>query len=113
MYTFLYIVHIIISFLLIIFVLLQVSRGASMSSFLGGGGESLIGSPSGSKSLKRIIVILAILFVITSLSLTLITSRQQGISSLMLSPEAQTQTSPVSPAPSEEAEEIPTDVLPE
>jgi preprotein translocase subunit SecG len=80
MYHFLLTVHIIACFGMILFVLLQTGRGAGLSMF-GGGGDSLINTPSGSSFMKKFTAGLAATFAITSLFLTLLSDRT-GMSSV-------------------------------
>jgi preprotein translocase subunit SecG len=90
MYHFLLTVHIIACFGMILFVLLQTGRGAGLSMF-GGGGDSLINTPSGSSFMKKFTGGLAATFAFTSLFLTLLSDRT-GMSSV-------TSKVPPTPAP--------------
>lgn len=90
MYTFLLTIHIIACFGMILFVLLQTGRGAGLSMF-GGGGDSLINTPSGSSFMKKFTGGLAATFAFTSLFLTLLSDRT-GMSSV-------TSKAPPMPAP--------------
>ncbi|MEK7745191.1 MAG: preprotein translocase subunit SecG [Elusimicrobiota bacterium] len=74
MYELLMTVHILACLLLILFVLLQAGRGAGLAVF-GGGGEAMFASPSGSNFMKKFTAILAGTFAVTSLFLTLLSSR--------------------------------------
>lgn len=80
MYHFLLTVHILACLGMILFVLLQTGRGAGLSMF-GGGGDSLINTPSGSSFMKKFTGGLAATFAFTSLFLTLISDRT-GMSSV-------------------------------
>ncbi len=80
MYHFLLTVHVIACFGMILFVLLQTGRGAGLSMF-GGGGDSLINTPSGSSFMKKFTGGLAATFAFTSLFLTLLSDRT-GMSSV-------------------------------
>src|SRR4051812_36526242 len=80
MYHFLLTIHIIACFGMIVFVLLQTGRGAGLSMF-GGGGDSLINTPSGSSFMKKFTAGLAATFAFTSLFLTLLSDRT-GMSSV-------------------------------
>ncbi len=80
MYHFFLTVHIIACFGMILFVLLQTGRGAGLSMF-GGGGDSLINTPSGSMFMKKFTAGLAATFAVTSLFLTLLSDRT-GMSSI-------------------------------
>ncbi|MDP3541335.1 MAG: preprotein translocase subunit SecG [Elusimicrobiota bacterium] len=96
MYTILMGIHIFACTGMIFFVLLQTGRGAGLSMF-GGGGDSLINTPSGSSFMKKITAGLAATFALTSLFLTLLSDRT-GMSSV---------TSSVPPLPAPAAVEAP------
>jgi preprotein translocase subunit SecG len=80
LYHFLLTVHVIACLLMILVVLLQTGRGAGLNVF-GGGGDSLIQTPSGSSFMKNFTTILAGTFAFTSLFLTLLSGRS-GMSSV-------------------------------
>ncbi|MCX5794901.1 MAG: preprotein translocase subunit SecG [Elusimicrobia bacterium] len=73
-------VHIAACLLMIVVVLLQTGRGAGLAVF-GGGGDSLINTPTGSDFMKKFTAVLAGTFAFTSLFLTLLSSRA-GMSSV-------------------------------
>jgi len=87
MYHFLLAVHIIACFGMILFVLLQTGRGAGLQMF-GGGGDSLISTPSGTTFMKKFTAGLAATFAFTSLFLTLLQNRS-GMSSVTSKFDAQ------------------------
>ena len=80
LYHFVVMVHVVACILMILIVLLQTGRGAGLQVF-GGGGDSLINTPSGSGFMKKFTAILAGTFAFTSLFLTLLSTRT-GISSV-------------------------------
>ena len=80
LYNLLMTIHVIACLLMILVVLLQAGRGAGLMVF-GGGGDSLINTPSGSSFMKNFTAILAGTFAFTSLFLTLLSSRS-GMSSV-------------------------------
>ncbi len=67
-------IHVCACLLLILSVLLQAGRGAGFAVF-GGGGDQMFNSPSGSSFLKQATTVLASTFAVTSLMLTLLSSR--------------------------------------
>ncbi len=73
--TFLVILHIIACLALILIVLLQAGRG--MGSLLGGASESFFGSLGPTSFLKKLTVGAAVTFMITSLSLAIISGREK------------------------------------
>lgn len=79
-YDLLLTVHVIACLLMILVVLLQTGRGAGLAVF-GGGGDSLINTPTGSSFMRNFTSILAGTFALTSLFLTLMSSRS-GLSSV-------------------------------
>jgi preprotein translocase subunit SecG len=76
MYTIVLIVHLIACVSLILIVLLQAGKGGGISGLFGGGGsDQLFSAPTGMAFIKKVTVIMAVVFLLTSLSLTLISSR--------------------------------------
>ena len=77
MYIFLMVIHVIVCFVLIMVVLLQAGRGGGFSDMLGGGQpQSLFGTQT-NDFMVRATEVCAVLFVVTSLSLAII-STQRG-----------------------------------
>ena len=77
MFTFITILHVIICLALIFIILLQKGRGAEMGAAFGGASQTLFG-PGGSLSLlNKITTVLAILFFLTSVSLTYMISHKK------------------------------------
>ncbi len=74
MQNFLIIVHCCACVFLVLVVLLQAGRGAGFAIF-GGGGDTLFASKGGSSALKKATIVLASTFAMTSLMLTLLSSR--------------------------------------
>lgn len=101
--------HVIACLLMILVVLLQTGRGAGLSVF-GGGGDSLITTPTGSSFMKNLTSILAGAFAFTSLFLTLLSSRA-GMSSVTnrvaLPPPISAPQVPGAPAPTAPAGQKP------
>ncbi|OGR82103.1 MAG: preprotein translocase subunit SecG, partial [Elusimicrobia bacterium RIFCSPHIGHO2_02_FULL_57_9] len=89
-YSLLLIIHIAACLLMILVVLLQTGRGAGLMVF-GGGGDSLINTPSGSSFMKKFTAGLAITFACTSLLMTLHSSRSgmSSVTSRVAAPAAQ------------------------
>lgn len=76
MYTLISALHILSSVSLILIILLQSGKGAGLTGLFGGGGggDQLFSAPSGGDFLRKATVTLAVLFVLTSLSLTFMAS---------------------------------------
>ncbi len=75
MYTLIYILHIFICILLIISVLLQLGQMGGFSGIFGGGVDQIFSVSSGSIFMKKVTIVLAILFVLTTIALTIFSSR--------------------------------------
>jgi preprotein translocase subunit SecG len=77
-------IHIIVCVLLVLIVLLQGGKGATMgSSFGGGGGQALFGPTGPATILTKITTGVAIIFMITSLTLAYM-SVHKGTTSVMV-----------------------------
>ncbi len=76
MLEFLSIAHIIVAVLLIIFVLLQDSKGGAMGMFGGGGSQSMFGGSGGGDFLVKVTRVIAIVFGVTCLALTYNTNQK-------------------------------------
>jgi len=80
-YDLLLAIHVFACLLMIIVVLLQTGRGAGLSVFGGGGGDSLINTPTGNSFMRNLTTSIAGVFALTSLFLTLM-SGHGGLSSV-------------------------------
>ena len=109
MYGFILVLHIIASTSLILIVLLQAGKGSGISGLFGGGGnEAVFGGNTTPVILKKITATMAIVFMITSLFLTVLGSRTRTRSLAENIPPApaKQQPSPASNVPS--APSVPT-----
>src|SRR5438034_2496844 len=98
MYGFLVFIHIIVCIGLILVVLFQAGKGAGLGNlFGGGGGDQLFSAPSGSAFIRKLTTGMAIVFVITSLSLTILTTRRSQRSLLEQVPMPQGAPNPAAP----------------
>ncbi len=98
-------IHVIACFLMILFVLLQPSKGGGFAGFGGGGGgDNLYSAPSGTSFLRTITIVLAGTFAATSLILTILSTRP-GLQSVIFSnPAPASQQAPQTPGPAPEGE---------
>ncbi len=80
MYGFLVFVHIIICVALILVVLFQAGKGAGLGNLFGGGGggDQLFSAPSGTAFIKKLTTGIALCFVLTSVILTILSSRRSS-----------------------------------
>jgi preprotein translocase subunit SecG len=96
------IIHILACISLIFIVLLQSGKGASMGAAFGGSSQTVFGSSGPKTFLGKMTTIMAVVFMLTSLGLTIF-SGNKGSSSIMnnaLTPPAQSQTlDQAAPAP--------------
>ena len=75
--TVLLVIHVIVSVILILIILLQIGKGASLSNLFGGGSSDAVFSGAGGDVfMKKLTVGFAIAFVVTSLGLTVLSSRR-------------------------------------
>jgi len=87
MYGFLVFMHILVCIGLILVVLLQAGKGAGLGNlFGGGGGDQLFSAPSGSAFIRKLTAGMAIVFVINSITLTMMSSRRHQRSLLESTP---------------------------
>jgi len=80
MITFLTIVHIAVCFFLVIIVLLQQGKGASMGATFGGSSQTVFGSEGPLPLLNKITTLAAITFMVTSIALAYISSHKSTTS---------------------------------
>ena len=106
MFTTVLVFHIIVSLLLVLVVLLQAGRGAELGAAFGGVGQSSFGRGPAT-FVEKFTTTVAIVFMLTSLSLAFLTTNEPGNSVIR-------QPVPVAaPAPVEAAPEVPVEVVPE
>jgi preprotein translocase subunit SecG len=100
MYSILVFIHIIVCIGLILIVLFQAGKGAGLGNlFGGGGGDQLFSAPSGSAFIRKLTTGMAIVFVLTSLGLTMVTSQRSQRSLMERLPMQQMPNSPPSSPP--------------
>lgn len=75
MTTLLLIIHIIVCLMLIAIVLLQSGKGAEIGAAFGGSSQTLFGSRGAATFLSKLTTIAAIVFMITSLTLAVVTAK--------------------------------------
>ena|SRR5262245_4328149 len=93
--TVLIIVHVLVAIFLIAVVLLQTGKAGSIADVFGGGGSmAAFGARGAATVLSRVTTVAAILFMITSLSLSLIKTREGSIMK-----DQPAQQAPQKPAP--------------
>ena len=102
MLTVLIVFHIIVAILLTLIILLQEGESGGLGGMLGGGGDSMFSATGGQSFLTRTTAILAVIFVITSLSIAKITSTKKSRSVLKEDvPTEEVRTTPDKDLPAE------------
>ncbi len=100
MFILVLIVHIIVCLFLIIVVLLQSGKAADLAGAFGGMGSQTAFGPRGSATLlSKATTISAALFMVTSLSLSILATRNAGVSTTVLEGEPATKSIPVQSQP--------------
>jgi preprotein translocase subunit SecG len=107
MYILLLMVHVVVCFFLIVVVLLQSGKAADLAGAFGGMGSQTAFGPRGSATLlSKATTISAVLFMITSLTLSIMATRTAGLGVTVLegipaksAPASKTMQIPIHPAP--------------
>ena len=100
MYILLLILHVIVCLFLIIVVLLQSGKAADLAGAFGGMGSQTAFGPRGSATLlSKATTISAVLFMITSLSLSILATRSAGLGTSVLETSPKTSAPKKLPAP--------------
>ncbi|MFA5353110.1 MAG: preprotein translocase subunit SecG [Thermodesulfovibrionales bacterium] len=79
METFITIIHVIVCFFLILIVLLQSGKGAEMGATFGGSSQTLFGSRGASTFLNKLTTVSAVVFMLTSLTLAMVSSKSGSV----------------------------------
>jgi len=98
MYTVLIIIHVLICFLMIGAILLQSGKGAEIGASFGGSRQTVFGSRGPANFLSKFTVVVAAIFMVTSLSLAIM-ARERTFSSTVidLKKKETSQTAPETP----------------
>jgi preprotein translocase subunit SecG len=83
MYTFLVVIHVLICFLMIGAILLQSGKGAEIGASFGGSSQTVFGSRGPANFLSKFTVVVAAIFMLTSLSLAIM-ARERTFSSTII-----------------------------
>ncbi|HET8579265.1 MAG TPA: preprotein translocase subunit SecG [Methylomirabilota bacterium] len=98
MFTFVVVVHVIVSLIIIGLVLLQAGKGADIGSAFGGAGsQAVFGSMGTPTVLGKLTTVVAVLFMITSFSLSML-SHQRASTTIMPSSAPAPAATPAAPA---------------
>jgi preprotein translocase subunit SecG len=89
------VVHVVVCLILIVVVLLQHGKSADIAATFGGMGSQTAFGPRGTATaLSRLTTWCAIIFMLTSISLTIFSSRKAGVNSIMQNEQQQQQSTP-------------------
>jgi preprotein translocase subunit SecG len=102
MQTVITVVHVIGALILIVAILLQAGKGAAMGSGLGGGSsQTMFGSSGAGNFLTKLTTGVAILFMVTSLTLAILSTKKDSRSIMQgVEEPVKSQEAPVEPPPS-------------
>jgi preprotein translocase subunit SecG len=108
MYTLAVVIHVTVCFLMIAAILLQAGKGAEIGAAFGGSSQTVFGSRGPGTFLSKVTVAAAIIFMVTSLGLAVLSKERTFSSTVIdLNKPAPTTSSPTaappSPAPSPES----------
>ncbi len=99
MYTFLVILHLFVSFIMIGAILLQSGKGAEIGAAFGGSSQTIFGSRGAATFLSKMTVGAAVLFMVSSLWLAFLSRERAGDHSIMRLPKTEAGPSTGTPAP--------------
>ncbi|MEK7221783.1 MAG: preprotein translocase subunit SecG [Nitrospirota bacterium] len=106
MYTALTILHIIVAFVMVGVILLQSGKGAEIGAAFGGSSQTVFGARGASTMLSRVTAITATIFMVTSLTLAIMSKQRNYASTLGLDKPVPAQTAPAAaPASPEPAKD--------
>jgi preprotein translocase subunit SecG len=106
MYTLAVVIHVTVCFLMIAAILLQAGKGAEIGAAFGGSSQTVFGSRGPGTFLSKVTVAAAIIFMVTSLGLAVL-SKERTFSSTVIdlnqpapaAPSSTRQSKPDTPAP--------------
>ena len=112
MYMIITIIHVLSCIFLVLVVLLQTGKGADMGAVFGGSSSTVFGSSGAGTFLTRLTTGTAIVFMLTSLSLTYFSARRNAATVFDTAPPAAA-PAPEAPAPAEPAPQPEANAAPE
>ncbi|MFQ5543040.1 MAG: preprotein translocase subunit SecG [Nitrospiria bacterium] len=83
MYTVIVVLHVIVCIILIGVVLVQSGKGAEMGAAFGGSSQTIFGSRGASTFLSKLTVAAAVIFMLTSLSLSILSRSRSVVSTVI------------------------------
>ncbi len=94
MYTAAVILHLIVCFLMIASILLQAGKGAEIGAAFGGTSQTIFGSRGAGTFLSKVTIGTAVIFMLTSLGLALLSKQRDIASSVISIPATSDETTP-------------------
>lgn len=94
MITIVTIIHVLICLFLVFIVLIQSGKGAEMGAVFGGSSQTLFGSRGAATFLNKMTTVAAVLFMLTSLALTMLTTKPSSVVKDVVAPPIQGQPIP-------------------
>ena len=99
MYIFLIVIHVSVCFLMVGAILLQSGKGAEIGASFGGSSQTVFGSRGPANFLSKFTVVVAAVFMLTSLSLAILAKERTFSSTVIdLNKKEAPQTAPEAPA---------------
>lgn len=109
MYIALSLLHVLIASGLILIVLLQSGKGADIGAAFGGGSsQTVFGGRGAATFLSKATTVLAVLFMVMSIALTLLASQREGTTVIPADQPKPASSTPAVPAPQSPAPAAPT-----
>jgi len=99
MYTITVILHLIVCFLMIAAILLQAGKGAEIGAAFGGSSQTVFGSRGPGTFLSKVTVGAAVIFMLTSLSLAILSKRENSLSSVIPITSSEPASAPAAATP--------------
>ena len=114
LYTLIVIVHVLICFLMIGAILLQSGKGAEIGAAFGGSSQTVFGSRGPANFLSKFTVVVAAVFMVTSLSLAIL-AKQRNVSSTVIDmhPKSEPTAPPAAPSAQPSGDSHPSGEAPE
>ena len=113
MYTALIILHIIVAFIMVGVILLQAGKGAEIGAAFGGSSQTVFGARGASTMLSKLTAIAATVFMLTSLTLAILSKQKNYSSTIGLDkPPASAPATPASGTPAPPAQSFPASPAP-
>jgi len=113
MYILTLIVHIVVCIFLIIVVLLQSGKAADLAGAFGGMGSQTAFGPRGSATvLSKATTVSAVIFMITSMALSILATRSAGLGTTVLEDVQQKRPAPTQTVPAGPQTQVPITVTP-